>query len=92
MATLIAAHEPWERAADRRLREPAILFDLVTIVTVAFGILALYHTASSGRSLLIGNFTLPIDMERIRVQNPAQPVLCRKGGSKPRDSLFDVLG
>jgi uncharacterized membrane protein len=42
VATLIAAHELWERAADRRLREQAILFNLVTIVTVAFGILALY--------------------------------------------------
>jgi uncharacterized membrane protein len=42
VTTLIAAHGLWERAADRRLREQAILFNLVTIVTVAFGILALY--------------------------------------------------
>ena len=42
VATLIVAHELWERAADRRLREQAILFNLVTIVTVAFGILALF--------------------------------------------------
>lgn len=44
------------------------------------------------RSPLIGHFTLPIDMEGISVQDPAQPVLCRKGGGKPPDSLFDVFG
>jgi uncharacterized membrane protein len=42
VATLIAAHGLWERAADRRLREQAILFNLATVVTVAFGILTLY--------------------------------------------------
>jgi uncharacterized membrane protein len=42
VATLIAAHGLWERAADRNLREQAVLFNVVTLITVAFGILALY--------------------------------------------------
>ena len=42
VATLIAAHGLWERATDRRVREQAILFNLVTVITVAIGILALY--------------------------------------------------
>jgi hypothetical protein len=42
VVTLIAVHGLWERAADRRVREQAILFNLVTVITVAFGILALY--------------------------------------------------
>ncbi|HEV3053991.1 MAG TPA: hypothetical protein VGX45_05000 [Solirubrobacteraceae bacterium] len=42
VATLIATHGLWERATDRRVREQAILFNLVTVITVAIGILALY--------------------------------------------------
>jgi uncharacterized membrane protein len=42
VGTLIAAHGLWERALDRRLREQAILFNLVTLITVAFGIVVLY--------------------------------------------------
>lgn len=42
VATLIAAHGLWERATDRRMREQAILFNIVTLITVGFGILALY--------------------------------------------------
>lgn len=44
VATLIIAHELWERAADRRLREQAMLFNVVTLITVTFGIAALYAT------------------------------------------------
>jgi uncharacterized membrane protein len=40
--TLITAHELWERADDRRVREQVILFNLVTLITVTFGIMALY--------------------------------------------------
>jgi uncharacterized membrane protein len=46
VATLIVAHGLWERAADRRLREQAILFNVVTLITVAFGIIALYAAVS----------------------------------------------
>jgi hypothetical protein len=40
--TLIAAHGLWERATHRQVREQAILFNLVTTITVAYGVLALY--------------------------------------------------
>ena len=42
VVTLIAAHGLWERAPDYRVREQAILFNLVTLITVAFGIATLY--------------------------------------------------
>ena len=42
MATLIVLHGLWERVGDRRLREQAMLFNLVTAITIAFGILALF--------------------------------------------------
>jgi uncharacterized membrane protein len=42
VATLIVQHRLWERVADRRLREQAMLFNLVTAITVALGILALF--------------------------------------------------
>jgi uncharacterized membrane protein len=46
VVSLIFVHGLWERGNDRRLREQAILFNLVTVITVAFGILALYAAAS----------------------------------------------
>jgi uncharacterized membrane protein len=42
VATLIVAHRLWERAPDRRVREQAILFNIVTLITVSFGIVVLY--------------------------------------------------
>lgn len=39
---LISLHGLWERAAEPQLREQAMLFNLVTTITVAFGILALF--------------------------------------------------
>ena len=42
MGTLILAHGLMERAPHRRVREQAILFNIVTLITVSFGILALY--------------------------------------------------
>jgi uncharacterized membrane protein len=42
VATLIAVHGLWERAPDRRVKEQATLFNIVTLITVAFGIVALY--------------------------------------------------
>jgi uncharacterized membrane protein len=42
VATLIVQHGLWERVADRRLREQAMLFNLVTAITIALGILALF--------------------------------------------------
>ena len=42
VGTLIVQHGLWERVADRRLREQAMLFNLVTAITIALGILALF--------------------------------------------------
>ncbi len=42
VGTLIAVHGLWERARDRSLREQAIMFNLVTLITVGFGIVVLY--------------------------------------------------
>jgi hypothetical protein len=44
-ATLIFVHGLWERATRSRVREQAILFNIVTLITVSFGILALYAGA-----------------------------------------------
>jgi uncharacterized membrane protein len=42
VVTLISAHNLWERATDPRVREQVILFNLVTVITVTFGIASLY--------------------------------------------------
>jgi uncharacterized membrane protein len=42
VGTLIAVHGLWERALDRSLREQAMMFNLVTLITVGFGIVVLY--------------------------------------------------
>ena len=42
VGALIGAHRLWERAPDRRVREQAILFNLVTLITISFGIVWLY--------------------------------------------------
>jgi hypothetical protein len=42
VGALIGAHRLWERAPNRRVREQAILFNLVTLITVSFGIVVLY--------------------------------------------------
>jgi uncharacterized membrane protein len=42
VGTLIIAHRLWERAPDRRVREQAILFNIVTLITISFGIVVLY--------------------------------------------------
>jgi hypothetical protein len=42
VALLIAVHGLWERARDSRVREQAMLFNVVTVITVTFGIVALY--------------------------------------------------
>ena len=39
---MIFVHGLWERATRSRVREQAILFNIVTLITVSFGILALY--------------------------------------------------
>ena len=41
-ATLIFVHGLWERVTRSRVREQAILFNVVSLITVGFGILALY--------------------------------------------------
>ena len=40
--TLVAAHHLWERAPDSRVREQAMMFNIVTLITICFGIVALY--------------------------------------------------
>ena len=40
--TLIAAHGLWERAVHGRAREPVVLFNLATALTVAVGVASLY--------------------------------------------------
>jgi uncharacterized membrane protein len=42
VVSLIAVHGLWERAPDARVREQAMLFNMVTVITVTFGIVALY--------------------------------------------------
>jgi hypothetical protein len=42
VGTLIAVHGLWERALDRSLREQAMMFNIVTLITVGFGIAVLY--------------------------------------------------
>jgi uncharacterized membrane protein len=42
VVTLIAVHGLWERAHDRRVREQAILFNVVTVITLVLGIVVLY--------------------------------------------------
>jgi uncharacterized membrane protein len=42
VGTLIAVHGLWERAPNPQVKEQAMLFNIVTLITVAFGILALY--------------------------------------------------
>lgn len=42
VATLIAVHDLWERAADPRVRGQVVLFNAVTAITIAFGIATLY--------------------------------------------------
>ena len=40
--TLVAAHHLWERAPDSRVKEQTMMFNIVTLITIGFGILALY--------------------------------------------------
>lgn len=42
VGTLIVVHRLWERASDRSLREQAMMFNLVTLITAGFGIVVLY--------------------------------------------------
>jgi uncharacterized membrane protein len=42
VATLIAAHDLWERTEDPRVREQVMLFNIVTVATLAIGMLSLY--------------------------------------------------
>jgi uncharacterized membrane protein len=57
IVTLIAAHGLWERGQDRRTREQVVLFNLVTLVTVTFGILSLY-AALFATALAAGALTI----------------------------------
>jgi hypothetical protein len=67
VATLIGEHGLWERAADRRLREQAILFNVVTLITVAFGVIALY-SAVSLLSLAAASLTISPSLMSAQIQ------------------------
>jgi uncharacterized membrane protein len=68
VATLIVEHGLWERAADRRLREQAILFNVVTLITVAFGVIALY-AAVSLLSLAAASLTISPSLMSAQIQH-----------------------
>jgi uncharacterized membrane protein len=42
IVTMISAHRLWEHAEDPRVREQVTLFNLVTLITVTFGVVSLY--------------------------------------------------
>jgi hypothetical protein len=42
VVALIAAHDLWERAPDRRVRDQVVLFNVVTATTILLGLLTLY--------------------------------------------------
>jgi hypothetical protein len=62
VAALIAVHDLWERAEDRRVREQVMLFNLATLATLTIGIVSLYlavFVASlAGAALLIDSSLL----------------------------------
>ena len=57
IVTLIAVHHLWERNDDPRVREQVVLFNLVTTITVTFGVvsfyLALLVVSLAGAALLV---------------------------------------
>jgi hypothetical protein len=68
VAALIVEHGLWERAADRQLREQAILFNVVTLITVAFGMIALY-AAVSLLSLVTAFLTISPSLMSAQIQH-----------------------
>jgi hypothetical protein len=62
VVVLIAVHDLWERTTDRRVREQVVLFNLVTLITVTFGIVSLYASvfvlSLAGAALLIDSHLL----------------------------------
>src|SRR4029079_19781387 len=68
--TLITVHELWERADDRRVREQVILFNLVTLLTVTLGIVALYLVVLIASSAVAGILIDPSLFESA-VRHPA---------------------
>jgi uncharacterized membrane protein len=67
VATLIAVHGLAERAPDPRLREQAVLFNVVTLITVAIGVIALYAAVSL---LSLGAAWLLLDPSLLTSQGP----------------------
>jgi hypothetical protein len=57
IVTLIALHRLWEHAEDPRVREQVVLFNLVTAITVTFGVasfyLALFVVSLLGAALVV---------------------------------------
>jgi hypothetical protein len=57
VVALIAVHDLWERAADPRVREQVMLFNLTTLATLTIGVVSLYAAvfavSLAGAALLI---------------------------------------
>ncbi|HWF72315.1 MAG TPA: hypothetical protein VG186_03160 [Solirubrobacteraceae bacterium] len=70
VAALIFEHGLWERAADRRGREQAMLFNLVTVITVSFGIVALYAMVFVATLAMAGLMIEPSTMTTQIGHNP----------------------
>ena len=89
VATLIAVHDLWERARDRRVREQAIMFNLVTVITITIGILALYAVVSV---LSLAAATLLIDPSVMTGQINAHSKGVTIEHRKPRGWTFVSAG
>jgi uncharacterized membrane protein len=71
VVALIAAHGLWERTADRPVREQTMLFNLVTLITVSFGICALYVMVCTVSLAAAGLMIEPSTMARQLGYHPA---------------------
>jgi hypothetical protein len=69
VVTLITAHGLWERAEDPRVREQVVLFNLVTLVSVTFGIVSLYAVVL-GVSLAVAAILIDPSLFESAVNHP----------------------
>jgi hypothetical protein len=64
LVTLVIAHDLWERAEDPPARERVVLFNAVTVITLAIGIATLYLALFVGMSLGGGVILPPAAIEQ----------------------------
>jgi hypothetical protein len=64
LVTLVIAHDLWERADDPLARERVVLFNAVTVITLAIGIATLYLALFVGMSLAGGVILPPAAIEQ----------------------------